>query len=851
MNSGIPELLKYAQKNLIEHLGAAGRFADIHLVLAKENKNKQNAWRSIKEASGDMQGYFDDVARAWACADECRGSYTLVNKMALQVYYGAIITSMNSVSANLPAEILVAMVNKDLLPPNQAFGYAQRIPNETNKIKALTKLSSFLSVLERQEVLDFALTQALSIAIESGLESLFELLPFLDDNSRRQAISKTLTITHNKFDDFDEFGYPYALNLLPFIPFLAEPARSTLLRAILAVVRRAEYTFVVAEGLSRIAQYSSDLEYESLMYEAHPMALRTAPGLWRDYAFRCISIQLAAKGKGRDALQTLKTINDDWCRAGTLAATAQYLTSEEIGEAWHIAQNLSDEGLYNSPRAKALCGIAPYYPEQTRYQALQEAYNAVIAVADKNKRTELFLMILPHLSETLHKETLEETFNTIISTSYDWPQVEKLDQLAPLLSEVHLSQILTNIWSIGESAQIYSTIRNLILQIPRTRQSQVAITVIHNVRNVGRAILMPTVTEVLMDCLLRSQRAKILSEAFLRAMASPNDELKIVRLIELAPRLSKSNQLLALGRALDVIETVEDLSIKSIRISDIASYLPARLLYRAIEIARQLPLRHPLGGRQSPRDQALKDLAVRLGELGKLPDVLELTLEISEEDLFGWGTNARSFVLSRVAKFLPLPMLNQALEVADKLTKQYWRGEALAAIAIRFNSVGQRTEALSVIEMIQHEYWRAYTLAMLLVDKDALERQVAVDDLLSTARTLGRGTWQVSLILELLPYISDLALPEALDYAFERTQEISYTPSKIEYLRRLAPYLTRLPKHTMIGLWSRAIHTWATSSRSQFLACLSEMAPVIYELIGIKGIKELINRLQKVDYWWP
>jgi hypothetical protein len=846
------ELINYAHRNLIEHLAALERFADIHDLLARETKSQQNAWRSIKDDSGDMSGYIADVSRAWAWADAGLGSHDIACTIGLQVYYGALTASINSIAATIPGEILVALVNKGVLIPDQARIYAERTPNETQAINSLTKLSPLFSGQDREAMLRSALSQAMSIALASGLDPLVELLPFLDENLRSEAVNQILAVTRNRFDDVDQ-GYPYALNLLRFVPFLASPERENLLRDILSAVCQAKPTYVLADGLSRIAQYMPSEEREPLMSLAYRMALKTQYGSWRDYSFACIAERQAYIGKGDDALRTVKAIADDLSRAGALASMVQYLRPEQIVAAWQMADMLSDSYRESevSPRARALCKIAPYYPEPTRDQAVQEAYDAVQVVTDRSEWANLLLELIPHLSGVLREEALAETFNTVINEPDVWARNKKLGRLAPLLSEVQLKEILSDATVIGEWSTLYSSIGKLILRLPRSKQPEMARSVTCTLRNVGKSDRLAVVNEALADCMPRPQRAKILSEALSWAEAISKAEHRINALTELAPRLSEPAQSAALSKALNSMETVEDVSIRSMHISDVARYLPEQLVYQAIEMAQRLPSVHPWGGRQSPRDQALKDLTVRLGELGKLSDALELTLELGEEDLFGWGTNARAFVLSRVVRFLPLETLKQALEVVRKLTKPYWRGTALAAVALRFDNLGQRADAVSISNSIEHEYWHAYALAGMLARVEASDRDIAVARLLRTAKAFDQKEWRVALVVELLPYISDWELPEVFGYALAQAQAISHHPTKLGYLRRLAPYFAKLPQHTMISLWSEAIHAWARGSRSQFVECLSELAPVIRALAGTEGVREVAEYLQKVDYWWP
>ncbi|MEM6404566.1 MAG: NB-ARC domain-containing protein, partial [Cyanobacteria bacterium P01_D01_bin.116] len=124
----------YIHQHLVWHLEKADKVEEIHKLLAEESATGGNGWYEACEKLGQTANFVTDVTRAWQLAEDSWTETNLPKIIGLQCRYTLIITSLNSLSANLylPAELhiqfdsecaktLTSLVDKlppDLLPPD-------------------------------------------------------------------------------------------------------------------------------------------------------------------------------------------------------------------------------------------------------------------------------------------------------------------------------------------------------------------------------------------------------------------------------------------------------------------------------------------------------------------------------------------------------------------------------------------------------------------------------------------------------------------------------------------------------------------------------------------------------------
>ena len=95
--------------------------------------------RAIK--LGQTANFVTDVARAWELAEVTWTETTLSQIVGLQCRYALIIASLNSLAANLPVKLLIALIQKNVLTPEQGLAYAGQSSNPEQKTRSFTSVS--------------------------------------------------------------------------------------------------------------------------------------------------------------------------------------------------------------------------------------------------------------------------------------------------------------------------------------------------------------------------------------------------------------------------------------------------------------------------------------------------------------------------------------------------------------------------------------------------------------------------------------------------------------------------------------------------------------------------------------
>ncbi|MEM7714417.1 MAG: NB-ARC domain-containing protein [Cyanobacteria bacterium P01_A01_bin.68] len=193
----------YIHQHLVWHLEKAEKIEEIHKLLREESKTEGNGWYEACEKLGQTANFVTDVGRAWELAeDSC--TETKPEVIGLQCRYALIIASLNSLAANVPVELLIALIQKNVWSPEQGLAYVLQSSNPEKKAKLLTKLANHLPPNLKELALSNALAAAREIQDDKShadalirlVDKLPELLPealaaareIQDDESRTDAL---------------------------------------------------------------------------------------------------------------------------------------------------------------------------------------------------------------------------------------------------------------------------------------------------------------------------------------------------------------------------------------------------------------------------------------------------------------------------------------------------------------------------------------------------------------------------------------------------------------------------------------------------------------------------------------
>ncbi|MFN2168125.1 MAG: NB-ARC domain-containing protein, partial [Anaerolineae bacterium] len=130
----------YIHEHLVWHMEQAGQLDQIHALLAEQTLEHRCGWYEVRERLGQTAGYLADVARAWRLAEAQPEGLGI----GRQCRYALITASLNSVAANMPADLLELLAERRTWPPLRCLAYASQKPDLEGRAWALTRLAPYL-----------------------------------------------------------------------------------------------------------------------------------------------------------------------------------------------------------------------------------------------------------------------------------------------------------------------------------------------------------------------------------------------------------------------------------------------------------------------------------------------------------------------------------------------------------------------------------------------------------------------------------------------------------------------------------------------------------------------------------
>ncbi len=240
------ELSPYLSQYLSTHLRRAGERETL-FALADDP-----AWYQA-QARADPSGgaYLNDVAQAWAAAEEGDaevGQDAILPYLGREIRCALATASLHSLSANIPPELLVALVENGLWTPAQALGAVRQNPEAEKRAEALAGLAPHLP----EPLLREALTVArklpeIKVLRSPRAEALTGLAPYLPEPLLREALDAARALP-----EIGLFGSPRAEALAGLASHLWDPLRREALREGLAVVLKIESEWQRAKALARL-----------------------------------------------------------------------------------------------------------------------------------------------------------------------------------------------------------------------------------------------------------------------------------------------------------------------------------------------------------------------------------------------------------------------------------------------------------------------------------------------------------------------------------------------------------------------------------------------------------------------
>ncbi|MEO1446295.1 MAG: NB-ARC domain-containing protein, partial [Cyanobacteria bacterium J06635_11] len=139
----------YIHAYLTWHMEGAQQPEAIHQLLQASNKAGRNSWYAACEAIGKPAGFASDVGRAWRLDKQAPSQ-----AVALLFHYALIRGSLNSLASNVPAELVGALVEKEIWQPAQGLAYAQQARNPRQRAECISAIVPYMPQTLLPEVLN-------------------------------------------------------------------------------------------------------------------------------------------------------------------------------------------------------------------------------------------------------------------------------------------------------------------------------------------------------------------------------------------------------------------------------------------------------------------------------------------------------------------------------------------------------------------------------------------------------------------------------------------------------------------------------------------------------------------------
>ncbi|MBW4500622.1 MAG: hypothetical protein KME57_13945 [Scytonema hyalinum WJT4-NPBG1] len=901
----------YIHQRLSWHLEKALKTEEIHSLLQEETETGGNGWYEACDCPRGTGGanrlgqnaiFVTDVARAWVLAEEMFQEKPS-QSIGLQCRYALMTASLNSLTANVPVELLQALVKKNVWTPEQALAYTLQGSNPEQKARSLTQLVNCLPPNLKELALSKALAAAKLIQSEesraTALAALADKLPEV----LPEALAAAKLIQHEYFratalaalaDKLPIDLLPEALAAAKLIQF--EQSRAT---ALAALADKLPQVLPEALAAAKLIQSETSRVWalaalaDKLPIDLLPEALAAAK-LIQSEEYRVWALAALADKLPIDllpeALAAAKLIQDEYNRATALAALADKLP-QVLPEALAAAKLIQDE--YN--RVWALAALADKLPIDLLPEALaaakliQDEYNratALAALADKLpidllpealaaakliQNEQYRATALAALADKLPIDLLPEALTAAKLIQDEYSRATALAALADKLPQV-LPEALAAAKLIQSETSRATALAALADKLPQVLPEALAAAKLiqdEYSRAYALAALADKLPQVLPEALAA---AKLIQSETSRAtaLAALADKLPIDLLPEaltaaklIQDEYSRATALAALAdklpqvlpEALAAAKLIQDEYFRATALAALADKLP-QVLPEALAAAKLIQS-------ETSRVWALAALADKL-PIDLLPEALAAAKLIQDE-------YSRARALAALADKLPIDLLPEALAAAKLIQDEYSRARALAALADKL-PIDLLPEALTAAKLIQDEYSRARALAA-LADKlpQVLPEALAAAKLIQseTSRATALAALADKLPIDLLPEAltaakliqdeSDRAealaaladkLPEVLPEALAAAKLIQDEYSRAQPLAALALPLSKIPTTLLFPVWGQTLHELSLRTRRNLLSDIEKLVPVIFALGGQEAIAEVSCAISNVARWW-
>jgi hypothetical protein len=415
MSDPLCELDDYDRRHLTSHLVAARRADDLHRLLALEvtgvGSRPANAWYHAKVEGDDAAAFNADVETAWALADAAFTTGTPQERgdaLALQCRYALITASLNSLTENLPPNLLASLMDHGLRTSRSVLSIIETTPDPHRRALSLRRLAAPLTHAGLEH-------EVIAVAVEindeadraEGLEGVAGSVPAAALRSMLPAV-RALVDEANRARVLAAFGARADMPG-PVLAAVVDEAMRLNSEDLAALVLTRIGPHLDAELAERAAVRVMTMRSAAAAARAAAVVapqlkdggqqlLDTALSKARAGRSRTQRVHaLAALGRHSEAVTEAEQIPDTQARVESLAALAEYLTPAQLESVLEGLRTLGGARRAARWKATALAALAPHVLNR-EWRAL---FRNVVDIQYRDERARALAAIAPHIPRAL------------------------------------------------------------------------------------------------------------------------------------------------------------------------------------------------------------------------------------------------------------------------------------------------------------------------------------------------------------------------------------------------------------------------------------------------------------------
>ncbi|EKV01317.1 hypothetical protein Lepto7375DRAFT_3483 [Leptolyngbya sp. PCC 7375] len=541
----------YIYDRLTWHMEQAKQVQEIHELLRASNADGRNGWYEACDAIGKPAGFVNDVARAWELAKKNYANEP-GETLALLFRYALIRTSINSIASNVPADLVGALVEKEIWSPAQGLAYAQQAQNPWHRASCISSIVPYMPESLLPEV-QKTIGQIEDAAYRSYvLGKLAERFPEL-----WPEVLETVCQIQDRYGQHRHQTQGFSYRALA-LGEIAKHLPSNYFSTVIDITRQIQNSLDQAIALRLLAQYVPQKNLPEVFKIAYH-------------------------------------IEDLSHRIEAFSGLAEYLIPELLEESWVMTTAIQDE-FYRMKMLKVLVPHLPFERVSLALEAVYQIENESYRIQVLAKFAERLPELLPEVLQELNKIENESDRERALSGLAKHLSIELLPEVLKLIDQFQDEYELS--WALSELAECFplemadKAIDTMHLLKNETHRSE-------GFSRMAKALpvkLFPKLLEMLATIqdefdrlwslgeIVRYLPSELLPKVF-EIFQKVQDKSSLGYSIRSAAKYLPSD---FLPKAFEITCQIQDESSRISALGGLAKYLPSELLPEALEITRQI-----------------------------------------------------------------------------------------------------------------------------------------------------------------------------------------------------------------------------------------------------------------------